>query len=489
MRRKLPVLALLVAGSCALVLAVGRGSGPGAALAASHREAPLISLDAPADISDFFMFRSYEPGHEGNVVLIMDTNPGEEPSSGPNYYNFDPNVTYRFRIDNDQNGRANDVVFEFKFQSQIRGDTAALGLPLNNVALPPITKLDGPGSEGLGLRQTYSVSMVQGGFRRTELGSNLIAVPSNVGPRTMPDYNALAAQGVYDLGNGIRAFAGQRDDPFYIDLGGLFDTLNLGLSPLPIETNAQDANDGANAFGVDMLSGFNIQEIALEIPASMLTADGKGATETQTSKIGGVADTYRPLFTSRGRGVGGQIEQVERLANPLVNEVIIGTPSKDQWNTVDQNQPNSENGFLDYYLNPRLALALQLVYGVPAATTNRTDLRDLLLTYGGQGGYSDLLRLDLRTPPTPLASQKRLGPLAHDANGNATPDAAAWPNGRRPIDDVTDIATRVVGGANYINAHAADGINVNDKPLPAAFPFEASPWDGRNRIHLNRPLG
>jgi len=489
MRRKLPVLVLPVAGSCALVLAVGRGSGPGVAQAASHREAPLISLDAPADISDFFMFRSYEPGHEGNVVLIMDTNPGEEPSSGPNYYNFDPNVTYRFRIDNDQDGRANDVVFEFKFQSEIRGDTAALGLPLNNVALPPITKLNGPGSEGLGLRQTYSVSMIRGGFQRTELGSFLFAVPSNVGPRTMPDYNGLAAQGVYDLGNGIRAFAGQRDDPFYIDLGGLFDTLNLGLSPLPIETNAQDANDGANAFGVDMLSGFNVQEIALEIPASLLTADGKGATDTQTSKIGGAADTYRPLFTSRGRGVGGQIEQVERLANPLVNEVIIGTPSKDQWNTVDQNRPNSESGFLDYYLNPRLALALQLVYGVPAATTNRTDLRDLLLTYGGQGGYSDLLRLDLRTPPTPLASQKRLGPLAHDANGNATPDAAAWPNGRRPIDDVTDIATRVVGGANYINAHAADGINVNDKPLPAAFPFEAAPWDGRNRIHLNRPLG
>ena len=188
--------------------------------------------------------------------------------------------------------------------------------------------------------------------------------------------------------------------------------------------------------------------------------------------------------------MGGQIEQVERLANPLVNEVIIGTPSKDQ---LEHGRPEPaeqrERRFLDFYLNPRLALALQLVYGVPAATTNRTDLRDLMLTYGGQGGYSDLLRLDLHTPPTPLASQKRLGPLAHDANGNATPDAAAWPNGRRPIDDVTDIATRVVGGANYINAHAADGINVNDKPLPAAFPFLASPWDGRNRIHLNRPLG
>jgi hypothetical protein len=305
----------------------------------------------------------------------------------------------------------------------------------------------------------------------------------------MPNYNALAQKGTYSLSNGISVFAGQRDDPFYIDLGGLFDTLNLGLSPLPIETNAQDANDGANAFGVDMLSGFNVQEIALEIPASMLTFDGKGATETQTPKIGGVADTYRPLFTSRGRAEGGQIQQVERLANPLVNEVIIGTPSKDEWNTVDQNQPNSESGFLDYYLNPRLALALQLVLGVPAATTNRTDLRDLLLTYGGQGGYSDLLRLDLHTAPTPLASQKRLGPLAHDADGKATPDAAAWPNGRRPIDDVTDIATRVVGGPNYINAQAADGINVNDKPLPAAFPFLASPWDGRNRIHLNRAQG
>ncbi len=311
----------------------------------------------------------------------------------------------------------------------------------------------------------------------------------------MPNYDQLAQKGTYSLPNGISVFAGQRDDPFYIDLGGLFDTLNLGLSPLPIETNAQDANDGANAFGVDMLSGFNVQEIALEIPASMLTADGKGAADTQTPLLGGVAATYRPLFTSRGRGEGGQIQQVERLANPLVNEVIIGTPDKDAWNAVDNQGGqfgDQENHYLDYYLNPRLALALQLVYGVPAATTNRTDLRDLLLTYGyppQSGTYSDLLRLNLAVPPTPLANQKRLGPLAHDADGNSTPDAAAWPNGRRPIDDVTDVATRVVGGANYINAHAADGINVNDKPLPAAFPFLASPWDGRNRIHLNRALG
>jgi hypothetical protein len=492
MRRKLPLVALLVAASCALVLALGRGSGPGTALAASHREAPLISLDAPADISDFFMFRSYEAGHEGNVVLIMDTNPGEEPSSAPNYYNFDPNVTYRFRIDNNQDGRPNDVIFEFKFKNEIRGIVNAVGLPLTQVALPPVTALDGPGSEGLGLRQRYSVSMIRG-FSRTELGSGLIAVPSNVGPRTMPDYAALAAQGIHDLGNGVRVFAGQRDDPFYIDLGGVFDTLNLGRTPLPVESNAEDANDDANAFGVDMLSGFNVQEIALEVPASMLTADGQGADATSSPKLGAVAATYRPIFTSRGRATGAGSQQVQRLANPLVNEVIIGTPDKDNWNAIsDQGNPfggPQENTYLDYYLTPRLALALELVYGVPAAVTGRTDLRDLLLTYNGtpaNGVYSELLRLDLHTPPTPLADQKRLGPLAHDADGNPTPDAAAWPNGRRPGDDVLDIAVRVVGGANYINAHAADGVNANDRVPVATFPFEATPWDGRDRIHLNR---
>lgn len=492
MRRKLPLVALLVAASCALVLVLARGS-VGTALAASHREAPLISLDAPADISDFFMFRSYETGHEGNVVLIMDTNPGEEPSAAPNYYNFDPNVTYRFRIDNNQDGRPNDVVFELKFsQPEYRGIVSAAGLPLAQVALPPVTALDGPGSEGLGLRQKYSVTMIKG-FFRTQLASGLIAVPSNVGPRTMPDYPALAAQGVYSIANDIRVFAGQRDDPFYIDLGGLFDTLNLGRTPLPIETNAEDANDNANAFGVDMLSGFNVQEIALEVPASMLTADGKDADTTTTPKLGAVASTYRPTFTAKGKPLGSGVQQVQRLANPLVNEAIIGTPSKDKWNTIDdQGNPfngNQENQFLDYFLNPRLALALQLVYGVPAATTGRTDLRDLLLTYNGtapNGVYSDLLRLDVHTPPTPLADQTRLGPLAHDANGVSTPDAAAWPNGRRPIDDVLDVATRVIGGPNYIDAHAADGVNTNDRVPTASFPFLATPWDGRDRIHLNR---
>jgi len=208
------------------VLAMVIGLVPGSVGAASHREAPLISLDPTADITDFFMFRSYETGKSDKIVLIMDVIPGEEPSAGPNYYQFDPNVLYSFYVDNNGDGKANDVRFEVKFKNEFRGINKDLGLFLSFVALPPITQLDGPGSEGLGMRQSYTVTMVRGD-NRTVLGSGMFAVPSNVGPRTMPDYDALAAQGIYNLKNGVRSFAGQRDDPFFIDLGAVFDTLNL----------------------------------------------------------------------------------------------------------------------------------------------------------------------------------------------------------------------------------------------------------------------
>ena len=470
--RKLAIVLGLVLGAFALVL-LARGTGPQAAQAASHREAPLISLDPTADITDFFMFRSYEPGHSDRVVLIMDVIPGEEPSSGPNYWNFDPNVLYKFSVDNDGDGRADDAELEFRFRTEpIRGIPGQFTLPLSYVGgaggLPPITALDGPGSEGLGLRQRYSVTLVRG-QHRTRIASGLIAVPSNVGPRTMPDYASLAAQGTYDVGGGIKVFAGQRQDPFYIDLGAVFDTLNLRRVP-PIETPAEDANDNVNPFGTDMLSGFNVHSIAVELPASVLTG-GSGA-----STIGAYASTSRPHVVVDGEAHGG-FRQVQRLANPLVNETIIGTVDKDRWNALE---PEQESRFEDYYLNPRLALAMELAFGVPAAKTNRTDLRDLLLKYQPSGRrLSELLRLNLNVPPTPLAEQRRMTVLAD------TPDPAGWPNGRRPKDDVTDIAIRVVGGPNYIAARASDGVNTDDAPLSTSFPFLATPSDGRNRHHDN----
>ena len=439
-----------------VVLALLFGPAPAASSAASHREAPLISLDPTADITDFFMFRSYEAGKDDKIVFIMDVIPGEEPSSGPNYYNFDPNVLYAFNVDNNMDGKANDVRFEFQFKSEFRGVNRDLGLFLSYVALPPITALDGPGSEGLGLRQKYTVTMVRGD-KRTVLGSGLITVPSNVGPRTMPNYDALAAQGIYTLQSGARVFAGQRDDPFYIDLGAVFDTLNL-----------RDP-------GTDMLSGFNVHTIALEVPASWLTKDGEDPENTSFPKLGAYANTYRRsvrVLNSDGEKHKEGWVQVQRLANPLVNEAIIGTVDKDRWNRT---APNKESVFLDYYQNPRLDAALQAVFGAPASPL--LDLRDVLLTYtaGDYENLSELLRLDISVDPVALGSQNPLTVLGGDSAG--------WPNGRRPIDDVTDVAIRVIGGTNYLSA--SDAVQTNDKSLPDVFPFISSPWDGRNRVHMN----
>jgi hypothetical protein len=466
------------------LVAVVRGVGPDPAQSASHREAPLISLYPGADITDFFMFRSYEPGHAGKAVFIMNVNPASEPSAGPNYWNFDPSVVYSINVDNDANGKANDVRFEFRFRNEVRGFTDALDLPLSYLGgktLPPIATLNDP---GIGLRQRYEVTMVLGGGVKSQtVASGLIAVPSNVGPRTMPNYETLAEQGVYALDNGIRVFAGQRQDPFYIDLGGIFDTLNLRRDP-PVLTPAEDEADNVNAFGTDMLSGFNVSTIALEVPIALLTADKKGPDITAHPRIGAYAGTTRPIISidrvphKRKFGeVRGRRAQIQRLANPLVNELIIATEDKDRWGVLD---PKQEELFVEYYRNPRLALALELLTGVPAATNGREDLVNLLLRYNpADDDLSELLRLNVATLPTPLAAQRRMGPLA------STPDPAAWPNGRRPRDDVVDIAIRVVGGPNYIAARAGDGVNVDDAVLMSAFPFLATPADGRNRQHEN----
>jgi Domain of unknown function (DUF4331) len=450
-RRTVAVLGLVLLGAALVLLMLCLGPGPSPAAAASHREAPLIANDPPADITDFFMFRSTQPGQADKVDLIMDVIPGEEPSAGPNYYNFDPSVAYTFHVDNNRDGKAEDVQFEVRFTSEIRGVVDALGLPLsyvgnvppsNGSVIPPITTLDSP---GLGLRQHYTITMIKDGHRQVLAPlTDKIAVPSDVGPRTMPNYPGLAAQGMYNLGNGIRVFAGQRDDPFFIDLGAAFDTLNL-RSP-----------------GVDMLSGFNVNTIALEVPASLLTQDHRSPSATGQPLLGAYASTSRAKVTVRSeRGHGGDhghFVQVQRLANPLVNELIIGTKDKDRWNSLE---PENESRFLDYYQNPRLALALSLVFGAPVPATPRTDLVNALLKYTpSDRQLSELLRLNLRSAP-----------------------GASWPNGRKPSDDVTDTAIQVVGGPAF--AGAGDDVSANDKVLPNVFPFEATPWDGRNRVHQN----
>lgn len=489
-------LALALVGAAAVAALFSGRAAPERAGAASHREAPLISLDPAADISDFFAFRSYEPGKSDRVVFIMDVNPGEEPSSGPNYYAFDPSVTYSIGIDNDRDGKADDVRFDFRFKNEVRGLTKDLGLPLRYIGGGPLPVVDDVDDPGNGLRQSYEVTMTKDGAHvGTKLhAGSLPVLPDNVGPRTTPNYEAnLLSEGIKELPGGIRVFAGPRDDPFYIDLGGAFDTLNLN----PFVTGS----------GIDMLAGNNVHTIAIEVPISMISG---GSTA-----IGSYGFTSRPRITIRGDfdgklgGLGGLLGnvQVQRLANPLINELVIGLEDKDRWNAL---APDQESRFLSYYLKPRFALAEQLVFGVatgcllpasvvptcapspPAnagldlAAFNRTDLQALLLQYnpivygpGPAGVNSDLLRLNLATPPTPLAQQSSIP-------GALGGDPAAWPNGRRPKDDVTDVAAKAVGGPNYVPLPTIDGVEDNDKAYPASFPFLASPSDGVTRVHLNR---
>ena len=454
------------------------------ALAASHREAPLIAQDPTADNTDFYMFRSWT--HPGNVVFILNAIPLQDPGGGPNYYNFGDDVLYKINVDTNADGN-DDLIYEIRFRTQLRGPLTNLELPLAYVALPPITALDGPGSEGLMLRQSYTVTQVRDNVR-IDLGTQpMYAVPSNVGPLTMPDYEALAAKGIYPLANGGKVFAGQRGESFYIDLGAAFDTLNLRRTP-PILTATEDGNDSVNPFGNDQLSGYNVSSIAIEVPIATVTGNPNAV-------IGAYASTERQKVRVPNHGVqAGPFTQVSRLGNPLVNELIIGTDTKDRWNATE---PASERQFLNFYLNSRLATAMNIRFGTNFPTTNRTDLVNALLKYPSQPqtgtcGFHDcaeLLRLNLAVAPTPPEQQKRLGPLAGDNAG--------WPNGRRPNDDVTDIALRVVAGfllnpagtprlGDGVNFNVgAEGGNLTANGIHTVFPYLPAPHDGRNRRHVD----
>ena len=465
--------------------------------AASHREAPLIANDPAADITDFYVFRSWQD--PAKAILIMNVIPGQEPGSGPNYFNFADDVMYEIHIDNNKNNIAANITYQIQFKTEIR--PPANVFPLSYVALPPITNLSGAGSEGLLLRQSYTVTEVRYGEHPRDLGmGTMYAVPSNVGPRTTPNYEQLASKGIFPLKNGGRVFAGQRDETFYIDLGGTFDTLNLHVSP--ILSAADDAND-ALVLGAarDTFSGFNVNTIALEIPISDLIGPNGNKV------IGAYATTSRPKVTvlkkESDRENSARFVQVARMGNPLVNELIIATNMKDRWNAADAEE---EADFVSFYCNSALATALNAVFGTAFPTSNREDLVNALLRYspgpsvcgGGKTNetLSDLLRVDLGVPPRAADSQRRLGPLAHDPSGNATPDRAGWPNGRRPNDDVTDVALRVVAGilTNPTVPNLGDGVNFNvgsvggsktANGIATAFPFLPTPFDGRDRRHID----
>ena len=350
-----------------------------------------------------------------------------------------------------------------------------------SVHKPAITgALDGAGAGGLSLRQVYTITMVKGYFSTVltnQSGGSLIAVPSNVGPRTMPNYPALAAQGIYNLGNGIRVFAGTTDDPFFSDLGALYDTFNFRTAAgAGVLSAAQDADDNTNTAS-DFLSGYNVNTIAIEVPIAMLTRTGTQLPSTSTAAtIGAWATTAR-------QNSSGVFSQVHRMGNPLIDDLVIPTGSKDSWSM----SPPADSRFASSYSDPQLARLFNAIYGVAIPAPPRTDLLPLV-TYAPPiaapgtpaGPTADLLRLNTGVAPTPMASRRRLGLLAGDAAG--------FPNGRRVSDDVSDIMLRVLtgilAGPTY-NYRLGDGVNTNDVPFQETFPYVAWAQSGRQRRHID----
>ena len=424
-------------------------------------------------------------------------------------------MLYTINIDNNRDGVANDVVYEVRFTTQNRpvGGPGGLTSPVPYLGNPHITglggllqgitALDGPGSEGLTRRQVYTVTEVRGAVRTPLFtGSTLVAVPSNAGPSTFPNYPALAAQGIYtDPATSIRVFAGQRAETFYIDLGAVFDTLNLRRY-LPLLTGPGEDNDNVNAFGTTASAAPTSARSPSKCrsPASPATACPRLRPRTPSSAC------MPRRHGSRIACWDGRRQQRAVRAD-IADGQSAGQRAHHQHagqGRVECGEARERGEVPGFYKNPVLATAFQLVYGVPivpingSPASNRTDLMSILLKYPGQAlngsncgtPCSELLRLDLRVPPTAPESQSRLGAALSS-------DLPGWPNGRRPNDDVTDIAIRVVGGTNYIANKAGDGVNflagapgtigtdITATGIAKNFPFLPTPYDGKNRRHVD----
>lgn len=503
--------------------------------AANHREAPITALDHKADITDVYAFRSYEAGlTEPKVTLIMAVDPLLEPANGPNWFPFDPDILYEIKVDNN-NDAVEDIVFQFRFNTEQRlpgvfqtmvgvgnGANAAANSPApvapgTPIIPPQITSFE---SAGLGQLQRYSVTMVRvtpntnqtrlqkrfpGRFDTQRVSTVLAqggkasfeAVPANPGPRTM-NYTMLFNAGIHTLDGGVKAFAGTTDDAFYIDLGGAFDTLNLHAGP--VLTPEQDS--AAMNIAPDTVSGYAVNHIAIEVPVSMLTRTGTVVAATDPAATIGVwATTSRPQTTVRRSPLASTSEgawrQVQRMGNPLVNELLIGTGSKDRFS---MDEPKNDSQFAEMLLDPLLPRVVNAALGVAIPTPPRTDLLPLV-TYNAAitqnpnvpaGPVADLLRLNTGLPPTvDPEDRSRLGVIAGDVGG--------FPNGRRVFDDVTDIALRVVvggvlnptftaeGGGFVPGVHdmLGDGVNVNDAAYKESFPYVAEAPSGRDRRHID----
>jgi len=447
----------------------------------SHREAPEISKDPVADNTDVYAFVS--PDQPDTVTIITNYIPLEGPPGGPNFFEFGDDVLYSIYIDNDGDAKP-DITYQFQFNTQLRNPNTFL------YNTGPIGSLDDP---NWNKRQFYSVSRANG-HGSNVLADNLASPPCNIGPRSTPSYETLAAAAIHTLPSGEKVFAGQRNDGFFVDLGAIFDLgdlrpfQHLHLIPTP------------DADSVDPLATLNVHTIAIQVPITQLTQDGKKPTDATSSKsvlgIWGAASRQKVTLLDHANGSGkhtsGPWTQVSRLANPLFNEVIVPLGDKDNWNATD---PSGDSAFAKYVAQPELAKLLPILYphvfpNLAGLTADRADLEAILLTGIPNGivkGFqnftgptqADMLRLNVAIQPAGKPSS--LGLLGGDVAG--------FPNGRRVFDDVVTIELRAIAGATYplVNSGytpdaAASLVSENLDPgagrYQPSFPYLGTPHDG-----------
>ena len=438
--------------------------------AASHRNGPLLLEDQTANLNDLYVFRSYEQGRSDRVVMSMSAQGFQNPDNGPSYYKFSDSVLYRFNVHRGGVLDGNpDIQVDFVFRTELRP---------NPTFVSYFGALKGIDDPGIFLYQTYVVVVRnwktgEGKFYSTDVNGHPLSVaPPNMGPKSTPNYEATFGQpSVFTLANGMRVFAGPRDDAFYFDSGATFDTLNF-RAPSPILTGAADTAPGPSG-PVDGFAGYNISLIALEVPITFLTNSGTAPANAQSAdaKVGVWASTHRQIVTVRPSPADpihyGNYVQVDRVGNPLTVEALIPLPTKDFWN---RNEPHNDQQFAPFIRDPFFASGvLGGVFGLKVPPAPRADILGVFVP--------DITRIDLTIAPTPMASQNRLGPLAGDNAG--------WPfGGRRPIDDVVDIGFRALAGVlvpgfgNAPNNQLGDGVNSNDVPLLNRFPFHPAPHAG-----------
>jgi hypothetical protein len=442
----------------------------------SHREAPNITEMPKVDNTDVYAFRSYESGRAGFTTLITNFQPFQEPGGGPNYFTMDPNAVYEIHIDN--NGDAvEDVTYQFKFQNRLKNGTGitinaggkVLPIPLRHIG--PVTV---PNDPDLGEPESYTVKQIKGDRRsgvissvgNATLGGATFMKPfDNAGNKSVPNYPAYADQFIYNVNipgcaGGGRVFAGQREEAFAVNLGPIFDLVNLVPiqgAPDPVYSSGANFSGGItqSVLNQELIEepgdlprgyGYNITSIAIEVPTACLTGTGNGnigvwsTASLPQSRLLKTNPTYAMPDTQ-----GGALVQVSRLGMPLVNEVVIGLPQKDLFNAAE---PTQDGALAAYVTNPTFPEILEVLFGAAGVRApNNFPRNDLVATFlTGIASLnqlqtvtaSEMLRLNTRVNPTPQASQKTLGVVADDLAG--------FPNGRRPGDDVVDIVLRVAMG-------------------------------------------